>query len=75
MRGVDLAVRRGAVLCLGEARLRIKGETRPCERMDEAMDGLRAALRSGVGGGVYGEVVTGGVVRVGNPVAWEAGPA
>jgi MOSC domain-containing protein YiiM len=71
VRGLDLAGRRGAVLVIGKARLRIKGETRPCERMDEAVDGLRAALRIDLGGGVYGEVLTGGVVRVGDPVGWE----
>lgn len=75
VRGVELPVRRGGVLRLGEARLRIKGETRPCERMDEALDGLRAALRADVGGGVYGEVLTGGIVQVGDPVAWEDEPA
>ncbi|BCS32851.1 hypothetical protein TBR22_A20750 [Luteitalea sp. TBR-22] len=70
--GIVLDLRRGDILCLGEARVRIKGETRPCERMDEAADGLRAALAADLGGGVYGEVVTGGVVRVGDPVRWEA---
>lgn len=71
VRGVPLTVRRGAVLQVGSARVRVKGETRPCERMDEALDGLRAALRSDVGGGVYGDVITSGVVRVGDPVRWE----
>lgn len=71
VRGIDLVGRRGAVLVLGPARLRIKGETRPCERMDEAVDGLRAALRVDLGGGVYGEVLTGGVVRVGDRAEWE----
>ncbi|WP_396623808.1 MOSC domain-containing protein [Luteitalea sp.] len=72
VRGVTLALRRGDVLCLGEARVRIKGETRPCERMDEAAAGLRLALGADLGGGLYGEVLTGGVVRVGDPVRWEA---
>lgn len=72
VRGLDMSLRRGAVLCLGVARVRIKGETRPCERMDEAAQGLRAALAVDLGGGVYGEVLTGGVVRVGDTVRWEA---
>lgn len=72
VRGLDLSARRGAVLCLGAARLRIRGETRPCERMDAALDGLRAALQTRCGGGVYGEVLTGGVVRVGDGVGWDA---
>ena len=71
VRGIDFTDRRGAVLRLGPARLRIKGETRPCERMDEAAAGLRAALRVDLGGGVYGEVLTGGIVRVGDAVAWD----
>lgn len=71
VRGIDLTGRRGAVLLIGPARVRIKGETRPCERMDEAVDGLRAALRVDLGGGVYGEVLIGGAVRIGDCVGWE----
>ena len=68
--GLALPLRRGSILCLGTTRIRIKGETRPCERMDEAVPGLRAAMREDLGGGLYGEVVTGGRLGVGDEVAW-----
>ena len=69
--GVPLADTRGRVLRIGACRLRVAGETRPCERMDEALPGLRAAMRPDWGGGVFAEVLEGGAIAVGDPVAWE----
>jgi MOSC domain-containing protein YiiM len=63
------------VLRLGECRVRIRSETRPCERMDEAHPGLRALMEAPWGGGAFGEVLTGGIVRVGDVVEWEPPPA
>jgi MOSC domain-containing protein YiiM len=66
LRGVDLENTRGRIVRLGGVEIRIYNETRPCERMDEAQQGLRAALGSRWRGGVYGEIVRGGVIRVGD---------
>jgi len=71
--GIDLVSSRGRTLCVGETRLLINGETRPCERMDEARPGLQAAMRERWGGGVFAEVVDGGEIRIGDPVQWHAG--
>ena len=68
--GVALAHTRGQVLRVGACRLRVRGETRPCERMDDAAPGLRAALDPDWRGGVFAEVVDDGRIRVGDPVAW-----
>ena len=68
--GVDLAETRGRVLQLGPIRVRVLGETRPCEQMDAAVPGLRRALESGWRGGVFGEVLDDGELAVGDPVRW-----
>jgi MOSC domain-containing protein YiiM len=71
VRGVPLAESRGKVLRVGPVRIRVRGETRPCQIMDEAHEGLRNALVPDWRGGVFGDVLQGGTVRLGDPVAWE----
>ena len=58
--GVDLERSRGRLLKVGECVIRIGGEVRPCERMDEAFRGLREAMTPRWGGGVWGDVLRGG---------------
>jgi len=69
--GIELAHSRHRILRIGGTRLRIGGETKPCERMDEAFDGLRLAMASDWGGGVYPEVLEDGDIAVGDEVAWD----
>ena len=70
--GLDLERTRGRLLTVGGCVLRIGGETRPCERMDEAYRGLRTAMEPRWGGGAWAEVVRGGEVNVGDAAAWHA---
>ena len=69
--GLSLAGERSRVLRVGECRIRVLGETRPCERMDEALPGLREAMKVGWGGGSFGEVLDDGQVALGAEVRWD----
>ena len=71
MSGVDLANARGRVLRVGGHRIRIYGETRPCEQMEAAAPGLQAGLSEPWGGGVFGEVLDDGEIAVGDVVRLE----
>lgn len=68
--GLPLANSRGRTVRIGACRLRISGETKPCERMDEAHPGLRAAMFPDWRGGAFGEVLDDGQLYVGAPVEW-----
>ncbi len=69
--GVDLENVRGRLLRLGSCLIHVGGEVRPCERMDEAEEGLRNALRPHWRGGAFGEIVEGGPIDVGDAVGFE----
>jgi MOSC domain-containing protein YiiM len=69
--GIDLEKTRGRVLRVGSCRLRIWSECTPCERMEEAHPGLKAALRPHWRAGACAEVLEGGEIAIGDEVEWE----
>jgi MOSC domain-containing protein YiiM len=70
IRGLDLVDCSGRTLAVGGCRIRIGGETKPCERMDEALPGLRETLYPAWGAGAWGGILDGGRIAVGDPVVW-----
>ena len=66
--GMTLANCRGAYLAVGDTVLEVTGETVPCNLMEEAQSGLRAALAQNWRGGVTCRVIRTGDVTIGDRV-------
>ena len=58
----------GKILQIGDVRLQITVETDPCNRMDEQHHGLMAALTPNWRAGVCCRVLSGGQIRVNDPM-------
>ncbi len=69
--GVRLENTSDRTLVVGDLRIHIRGETRPCGVMDEACSGLMGALDPHWGGGAHGSVVNDATIAVGDEVRWE----
>ena len=66
--GVDLVAGIGRTISIGSVRVLVHGETTPCDLMERQHAGLFGALAPSCRGGVYGEVLNDGTVRVGDDV-------
>ena len=66
--GLDLAETEGRHIKIGAVELEICEECDPCSRMDEQHQGLTGALTPDWRGGVACRVVTGGTIKLGDPV-------
>ena len=69
--GIRLENTSHRVLAVGDLRIHIRGETRPCGQMDEACEGLRDALDPHWGAGAHGSVVNDATIAVGDEVRWD----
>lgn len=70
VQGMPLKGTVGGILRVGAVRIRIFNETKPCERMDEALPGLKREMSEEWRGGVFGEVLDDGEIKVGDEVGW-----
>jgi len=68
--GIELGDTRDRILRVGSSRLRIRGQTKPCEQMDEVLPGLRQVMKVNWGGGVFAEVLDDADIAVGDEVTW-----
>lgn len=73
--GIRLADSRDRILTIGAVRIRLLGETRPCERMDAQLAGLTGALDPDWNGGAHGVVLEGGEIAVGDAATLSGGGA
>ncbi len=69
--GFPLSGTTGRVLRIGDTRIEIRGETKPCRLMDEIRPGLKDALFDDWGGGAFGVVLEGGPIALGDTLSWE----
>lgn len=69
VQGLRLPRVKEAIIGIGLIRLEVTGQTYPCRRMDEAYPGLLKALAPNWRGGVTCRVLTGGALKLGDPVS------
>jgi MOSC domain-containing protein YiiM len=68
--GIRLANSHKQVLSIGNCRIRIWGETKPCGHLDEVCPGLKEAMADNWAAGAFGEILDDGEIFVGDPVRW-----
>ncbi len=61
----------GRTVTVGDLRVEIMGETVPCGTMEAIQPGLTRALAPECRGGVYGRILRGGTIRVGDALTIE----
>ena len=66
--GIPLEDSRGKFIRVGNLWLKVTGECKPCSRMDQVTQGLKAILTPFWRGGVTCQVVEGGTIHLGDEV-------
>ena len=60
----------GKTIRIGNLRVDVKAETKPCQGIDQWQPGLRDALAIGCRGGVYGQIIDSGTIQVDDKVCF-----
>ncbi|MBW6481893.1 MAG: hypothetical protein K0B10_02415 [Vicingaceae bacterium] len=66
--GIDLENSTGDILKINDFYIEITGELIPCDSMDEVCKGLKQALTLNWRGGVFGKVISEGLIHEGDKV-------
>lgn len=66
--GIPLASSIGRQIAIGPCLIDVIAELKPCRLMDDFQPGLQKALKPDCRGGVYGKIVRGGSLKIGNAV-------
>jgi len=69
VQGLSMSALLGRHIRVGNVKLAITAETKPCELMDTLHPGLRGVLKPDCRGGVHGRVLEGGRISIGDLVA------
>lgn len=72
--GLERPRETGGLLRISDVVLRVTDQTKPCALMEQTLAGLFAAMRPEWRGGVCCDVVSGGVIALGEPVTLEPIP-
>jgi MOSC domain-containing protein YiiM len=66
--GISLKNSTGQIFQIGEIKLEVTGETRPCDVMEAACNGLSEALKPAWRGGIMCRVVEAGEIHVADKI-------
>ena len=70
--GIQLHHSTNRIIRVGPCRLKIGGETTPCQHIEVSAPGLRQSMQHDWRGGVYAEVLDDGNISTGDSVTWES---
>jgi MOSC domain-containing protein YiiM len=66
--GIKLPRGKGSQIAIRDVIVEVRDQTSPCQQMEKAQAGLRRALSDDWRGGVTCRVISGGTIRIGDPV-------
>ena len=66
--GIVLPRGRGSKIAIGDVVVEVRGQTSPCQQMENTQKGLRKALSGDWRGGVSCRVINGGDIKIGDSV-------
>jgi MOSC domain-containing protein YiiM len=66
--GIKLPRGKGSQIAIRDVIVEVRDQTSPCQQMEKAQAGLRKALSGDWRGGVTCRVISGGTIRIGDPV-------